>query len=78
MQATAACLAPERLLSKWAVGDGQSGTLRITLQSNGGAEQSPRPRHGIGPVEGSKAQIHWDGGRHEAIRETGGVHEEAR
>jgi len=59
---SAAYLAPECLPGKWAVGDGQRGTLLVTLGSDGEAKQSPRPRLGIRTVEGREACIYFGQG----------------
>jgi len=73
--ATDAYLAPEYFLGKWEVGDGNSGSFLITLQSNGEASKTLGASHGIWTVEGNEARINWDDGWRDAIRKTGGAHE---
>jgi hypothetical protein len=68
--ATDAYLAPEYFLGKWEVGDGNSGTFLITLESNGEASKTLGASHGVWTIEGNEARINWDDGWHDAIRKT--------
>lgn len=61
-------LSPDYFLGKWEVGDGNSGTFMITLESNGEASKTLGASHGIWTVEGDEARISWDDGWHDAIR----------
>lgn len=71
-----AYVAPDYFLGKWEVGDGNSGTFLITLESNGEASKTLGASHGIWTVEGNEARISWDDGWHDAIRKVAdGAHE---
>jgi hypothetical protein len=70
-----AILGADYFLGKWEVGDGNSGTFLITLESNGEASKTLGASHGIWTVEGSEAHISWDDGWHDAIHKIGTAHE---
>jgi len=71
-----ATLGPEYFLGKWEVGDGNSGTFVIALESNGEASKTLGASHGIWTIEGDEARISWDDGWHDAIRKVNsGDHE---
>jgi hypothetical protein len=70
-----AILGADYFLGKWEVGDGNSGTFLITLESNGEASKTLGASHGIWTVEGSEAHISWDDGWHDAILKIGAAHE---
>jgi len=63
-----ATLGLDYFLGKWEVGDGNSGTFLITLESNGEASKTLGASHGIWTIEGNEARISWDDGWHDAIR----------
>ena len=73
--ASDAYLAPAYFLGKWEVGDGNSGTFLITLESNGEASKTLGASHGVWTIEGNEARISWDDGWHDAIRKTSSGHE---
>lgn len=69
-------LSPAYFFGKWEVGDGNSGTFLITLESNGEASKTLGASHGIWTIEGDEARISWDDGWHDAIRKVAdGAHE---
>ena len=55
--AAEAYLAPDYFLGKWEVGDGNSGTFVITLESNGEASKTLGASHGVWTIEGNEARI---------------------
>ena len=65
----------QHFLGRWQVGDGNSGTFVITLESNGEANKTLGASHGIWTIEGNEARINWDDGWHDAIRKVGKAHE---
>lgn len=73
--ASDAILGPDYFEGKWEVGDGNSGTFLITLESNGEASKTLGASHGIWTIEGNEARISWDDGWHDAIRKAGSNHE---
>ena len=68
-------LALDYFLGKWEVGDGNSGTFLITLDSNGEASKTLGASHGVWTVEGNEARINWDDGWHDALRKTSSGYE---
>jgi len=66
-----AILGQDYFVGKWEVGDGNSGTFLITLESNGEASKTLGASHGIWTIEGNEARINWDDGWHDAIRKVG-------
>jgi hypothetical protein len=66
-----AILGQDYFVGKWEVGDGNSGTFLITLESNGEAIKTLGASHGIWTIEGNEARISWDDGWHDAIRKVG-------
>lgn len=70
-----AILGPDYFAGKWEVGDGNGGTFRILLESNGEASKTLGASHGIWTVEGNEARISWDDGWHDLIRKVGMKHE---
>jgi len=65
----------QHFLGRWQVGDGNSGTFMITLESNGEASKTLGASHGIWTIEGNEARINWDDGWHDAIRKVHSGHE---
>jgi hypothetical protein len=66
--ASDAVLGQDYFVGKWEVGDGNTGTFLITLESNGEASKTLGASHGIWTIEGNEARVSWDDGWHDAIR----------
>jgi hypothetical protein len=62
-------------LGKWAVGDGNGGTIYMTLEDNGEATKSNGASHGTWIYVDGEAHVSWDDGWHDAIRKVGSKHE---
>ena len=62
-------------LGTWEVGDGNGGTLYMTLEENGEATKSSGAAHGTWTYVDGEAHVSWDDGWHDAIRKVGSKHE---
>jgi len=68
-------LGKNHFVGKWRVGDGSGSDFYITLTTDGEARKSIGAGHGTWSVVDGEAQIAWDDGWHDAIRQVGNKHE---
>ena len=68
-------LGKNHFVGKWRVGDGSGSDFYITLSPDGDARKSIGAIHGTWSVVDGEAQIIWDDGWHDAIRQVGSKHE---
>lgn len=68
-------LGKNHFLGKWRVGEGNGSNFFITLESDGEAQKSIGAIHGTWTLVDGEAQISWDDGWHDIIRQVGSKHE---
>jgi len=68
-------LGKNHFVGKWRAGDGSGSDFYITLNPDGEATKSIGSIHGTWAVVDGEAQISWDDGWHDIIRQVGTKHE---